>query len=200
MRFRSFFRTTLASGALLLFALLAGFFAFCATLPRAGSFVAEDVGAVPVAERGIIVLTGGSGERITTGLDLQRQGLADRVLITGVHPQTRKGDLAQMGDPDVLACCVDLGPYARTTKGNAIESREWLERNGYELVLLVTSDFHLPRATAELRNSVPDIDVVGVPVASELAPELGWMSSPSSWRLLATEYLKYLVVRIRSLA
>ena len=57
----------------------------------------------------------------------------------------------------------------------------------------------LPRATIELRQSAPEISVIGVPVASVSAPEQGWMSKVSAWRLLAGEYLKYLFVRVRSI-
>lgn len=185
----------LAGGAVL--ALLAGFFVFCATLPRA-----SQASALPPSgadERGIIVLTGGGGQRIERGLALQKDGVAARVLISGVNPQTTKADLSPMGDAEVLACCVDLGPYARTTRGNAVESRAWLEQNGYTTAILVTSDFHLPRATLELRRSAPDLTIIGVPVESTLAPETGWMAKPSSWTLLAGEYLKYLYVRAQAL-
>ena len=177
-------------------ALVAGFFIFCATLPRASD--ASQLTAEGAKDRAIIVLTGGGGQRIEKGLALQRQGLADRVLISGVNPRTSKSDLASMGDKETLDCCVDLGPWARTTHGNAAESRAWLDRHGYKTVLLVTSDFHLPRATAELRHSAPEVAIIGVPVASNLAPETGWMASPSAWDLLAGEYIKYLFVRVRS--
>lgn len=189
------------AGASTLFALavVGGFFTFCATLPRAGVLPDARLAEVPVEARGMVILTGGGGQRIREGLALHAAGLADRALISGVHPRTTKRDLARMGDASVLDCCVDLGPWARSTRGNAAESRAWLEGNGYKVALLVTSDFHLPRATAEMRNAAPDIEVIGIPVASSLAPERGWMSQPSSWRLLASEYAKYLVVLVRSL-
>ncbi|MEM9837983.1 MAG: YdcF family protein [Pseudomonadota bacterium] len=180
-------------------AVIGGFFTFCATLPRAGELPEARLADVPVEARGMIILTGGGGQRISEGLALHADGLADRALISGVHQQTTKRDLAPMGHRDLLDCCVDLGPWARNTRGNAAESRAWLEGKGYKVALLVTSDFHLPRASAELRHAAPEIEVIGIPVASSLAPERGWMAQPSSWRLLASEYAKYLVVLVRSL-
>ncbi|NNU16021.1 YdcF family protein [Parvularcula sp. ZS-1/3] len=186
-------------GALATMALVAGFFAFCALLPRASDGASAGFSQEGAAQRGIVVLTGDRGPRIERGLELQAAGYAERVLISGVHPQTTKGDLSDIPNADVLACCVDLGPWARTTRGNAIESRDWLMRNGFDEVLLVTSDYHLPRARAELRHSAPDIEIIGVPVASRVAPEFGWMSEPRAWKLLGEEYLKFLFVQLRSM-
>ena len=202
MSWRSLPRLLALIGATAAFLLIGGFFVFCASMPRAGEKhlqrALDAVAAIPVEERGIVVLTGGGGHRITEGLALGEKGIADRVLISGVHPQTTKADLGEMGATWVLHCCVDLGPRARTTKDNAEEAYAWLETHQYKAALLVTSDFHLPRARAELRSVAPDLVIVGVPVATPLAPEQGWMGRLTSWRLLGKEYLKFLVVRIRT--
>ncbi|MCQ8185855.1 YdcF family protein [Parvularcula maris] len=194
----SFLKAVLSLVLLVVMGVTAGFFAFCATLPRADD-AAAGLDRSRAEGRGIIVLTGDNGPRIERGLELQARGLAERALISGVHPQTRKEDLYTMGDQAVLSCCVDLGPWARSTRGNAIESRDWLVRNGFDTAILVTSDFHLPRARAELRRSAPDIAIIGVPVASDLAPQKEWMGSLRAWRVLGLEYLKFLVVSVRSL-
>ncbi|MEE4212351.1 MAG: YdcF family protein, partial [Parvularcula sp.] len=175
-----------------------GFFVFCAMIPRAGELPAEAIAAYPRAERGLVVLTGDGGQRIAHALELQQAGIADRLLISGVHPKTSLADLAPMGNDAVLACCVDLGPLARTTRGNAVEARAWLRSHDYKVALIVTSDFHMPRAVAELRRTAPEVEVIGIPVESRLAPAQGWMSDPGSWKLLVTEYLKFLVVKARS--
>lgn len=198
IRFRPFLRVGLGSSLAAATLFVAGFFIFCATLPRAGDLLTSKVPDVPVDQRGIIILTGGGGERISEGLALFSQGMADRVLISGVHPKTTKHDLSTMGDAATLSCCVDLGSLARSTRGNAAESRAWLNRHGYSAAYLVTSDFHLRRATAELRRVAPQVTVVPVPVASRLVPEKGWMGRLSSWQLLASEYVKYLFVVLRS--
>ena len=177
---------------------VAGCFAFCATLPRAGALPSEIAELEAPADRGMIILTGGGGQRISEGLALFEEGIASRAFISGVHPQTTKDDIASWAPARLLDCCVDLGPLARSTAGNARESRVWIERHQFNSVLLVTSDFHVPRATAELRAVVPGLEIIPIPVASVFAPETGWMGRPSSWRLLAGEYLKYLFVRLRS--
>ena len=198
-KLRTFFRMALGGTAVASMALAAGFFVFCATLPRAGTVPADAMAAFPIEDRGMVILTGGGGQRISQGLALYETGIADRVLISGVNRDTTKRDLYPMGSAAVLDCCVDLGPEARSTRGNALESRQWLDQRGYRVAILVTSDFHLPRAKAELREAAPGIVVIGVPVASDFAPETGWMGRISAWKLLASEYAKYLVVVIRSL-
>jgi uncharacterized SAM-binding protein YcdF (DUF218 family) len=195
---RALARFVLGSALLGGILLVGGFFVFAATIPRAGVLPHEEIEAFPRHARGMVVLTGDGGQRITRALELQKAGLADRLLISGVHPQTSIRDLAGMGHKEILACCVDLGPWARTTRGNAVEARAWLRSRDYEVVLLVTSDFHLRRAVAELRRSAPEVEVIGIPVESRLAPERGWMARVPSWRLLGIEYLKFLVVKARS--
>lgn len=179
-------------------ALIGGFFAFCATLPRAEELSAESVLADIPEDRGMIILTGGGGQRIQEGLALMQEGIATRAFISGVHPQTTKADISRWAPDRLLDCCVDLGPMARSTAGNARESRAWIERHRFSSVWLVTSDFHVPRATAELRAVAPELEIIPIPVASVFAPETGWMGRPSSWRLLGGEYLKYLFVCLRS--
>ena len=188
---------------LLLLAMVGGFFVFAVTLPRAGDFdlakAQTKMGGLSANQVGIVALTGGAGARIERALTLYGEGIAARVLISGTHPEVRKEDLALTGDMAVLECCVDLGMRARTTIGNGTEAKEWAQTNNYDGLYLVTSDFHLPRATMELRRVAPDLLIVGVPVQSQTVPERGWYTSPKAWRLLGGEYIKYLLTGVRTL-
>ncbi|MDG5488621.1 YdcF family protein [Sphingomonas sp. BGYR3] len=135
----------------------------------------------------IVVVTGAAG-RIDRGLALMRAGEAKRMLISGVDPDVRPVELAvQYGAPTTLfRCCVDLGHEAVDTRSNADETRAWVLSRRYRSVRLVTSDWHMARASLELRNSLgPDIRVVEDPVATN-AP----------FRALLREYHKYAVRRL----
>jgi hypothetical protein len=46
---------------------------------------------------------------------------------------------------------------------------------------------------------MPEVRVIGVPVDSRTVPEGAWFGSADAWEILAKEYLKLLVVRLRSL-
>ncbi|RFB05628.1 YdcF family protein [Parvularcula marina] len=183
--------------------LVLGFFIFVGQLPRERNFdmdrAMSALEGIPRDKVGIVVFTGGSGERIERALKLYETGLAERVLISGTHPQVTKNDLAATGDRTLIECCVDLGPRAQTTIGNALEARDWAVAHGYEAVVLVTSEFHLPRAAVELKHAAPKLTIVSVPVASRLAPDEGWMTSPKVWNLLSREYAKFLLAYARSL-
>ena len=205
MRRRRIRNGALAALAAATFAYGAGFLVFAATLPRPSEATPQALldraGDVPRETRGLVALTGGAGLRIAHAMSLYEAGLADRVLISGVNPAIGREELAASGagDAELLACCADLGPFARTTRGNAVEARAWLRAHGYGAVYLVTSNFHLPRAEAELRRLAPELTVIGVPVDSRSVPERGWVTKPIAWRTLLGEYLKLTAVRLRGL-
>lgn len=153
----------------------AGFLWFWLTLPAPASGMART--------DGIVALTGGEG-RLQTAVDLLDAGRARRLLITGVHPDTGKRQLAvQLGvSRDLLDCCVDLDHEAGNTVGNARSTVAWVARHKVRSLRLVTSDYHMPRALLEYRAAMPEVEMVPHPVVGTLRP-LGMM----------LEYAKYSV-------
>lgn len=143
------------------FALIAwalGFAGFMLTLPGPGAATTTDA---------IVVPTGGPG-RIDRGLDLLRRHQAKRMLVTGVGAGVSEGDLAReyRVAPGLFACCVDLGRDAVDTRSNADETAQWLRARKFTTVRLVTSDWHLRRASMELRAAVGShVVVIGDGVA-----------------------------------
>ncbi|MEK6636648.1 MAG: YdcF family protein [Pseudomonadota bacterium] len=116
----------------------------------------------------IVVLTGGKG-RIERGLEVLGQHQAQRMLVSGVDPSVRAGELATLkgAPPALFRCCVDLGKEAVDTRTNADETARWLDKRGYKSVRLVTTDWHMPRARLELGRAVgKNIRVVGDSVES----------------------------------
>jgi uncharacterized SAM-binding protein YcdF (DUF218 family) len=145
--------------SLILLAWALGFGAFTVTLPQPAGGELTDA---------VVVLTGGKG-RIERGLDVLGENEAKRMLVSGVDPSVREGELAKLkGAPLALfKCCVDLGKEAVDTRTNADEAARWLGKHGYKSVRLVTTDWHMPRARLELRRAVgTDIRVVGDSVES----------------------------------
>ena len=200
MRASSLFKILLGTLAAILLALTVGFFGFAASLPRVADGAPERLAAEapPPERRAIVALTGGAGQRIEHALALHAAGLGDRVFISGVNPRIDPAALSARFGPEVFACCVELGEMAKSTKGNALETRAWLNSHGYTAVYLVTSNFHLPRAVAELRSLDPELDVIGVPVDSRSVPDGDWGTSPKAWAVVGGEYAKLLAMRARS--
>src|SRR5581483_7207490 len=97
----------------------------------------------------------------------------------------------------VFACCVDLDRSALNTLGNAIETRRWVKERGFQSLIVVTSNYHLPRAMAELEHQLPDVTLIPYPVVTERMKNERWWSSPTTARLLLSEYLKYVFAVIR---
>ena len=179
-----------------------GFVLFVLNLPRetTGDIDMTEIADLSRDKVGIVIFTGGNGERIERGLKLYETGAAERILISGTHPDVRKADLASTGDRTIIECCVDLGFKAQTTIGNALEAKEWARDQGYDAVILVTSEFHMPRAVVELRHAAPHLEIVSAPVASRLVPADGWATSPKAWNILGREYVKFILAYIRSLS
>lgn len=152
------------------------------------------------AADGIVVLTGGKA-RIETALDLLGRGQGRRLLISGVHPRTSADAIRRAvgGDRRLFGCCIDIDRAALDTFGNAEQAGKWAHRNGFDSLIVVTSDYHMPRSLMEMRRTNPDIEMVPHLVPSETEGESHWASSPEHIRLIASEYLKYVaaVIRVR---
>lgn len=189
--------------AVLALAFVLGFFLFVFSIPREQQLelntALESFDSLSADEIGIVVFTGGTGERIERGLKIYETGRASRVLISGTHPDVRKADLVVTGDRTLIECCVDLGYQAKTTIGNAKEARTWAREKGYKGVILVTSEYHMARSTIELRHAAPELGIIQVPVSSPQSPSHGWIKSSKAWKTLGREYIKFLLAYARSL-
>jgi uncharacterized SAM-binding protein YcdF (DUF218 family) len=176
-------RLVVRLGALALLAWMLGFVAFAVFLPRPAEVTLKtDV---------IVVPTGGVG-RTVRGAAILKGGGAKRMLITGVAATTTARAIAAENrlDPDLFACCVDLGHEASDTRSNAEETAAWVAARRAKSVRLVTTDWHMLRARFELDRVLPaDVQVIDDAVDSE--PDFG---------ALLREYNKYLLRRVAVLA
>jgi uncharacterized SAM-binding protein YcdF (DUF218 family) len=166
-------------------------------------FVGRLPDSEPVLDRNadaIVVLTGGSS-RVVDGIELLAAGRGQRLLISGVHRATNRGEISRVAPEheQVLRCCVDLDRSAMNTLGNAIGTRRWVSDRGFRSIIVVTSSYHMPRAVAELSHQMPEVTLIPFPVMSDRLRTEPWWSNASTAKLLFSEYLKYIfaVVRMR---
>lgn len=167
--------------SLVLLIWLLGFLWFAAALPQP---------LEPAETDAIIVPTGGAG-RIARGLELLEAEKADALLVTGVDREVRPEEFAAEYDVpmELMECCVTLGFAAVDTRSNAAEAAQWVRENEVRSLRLVTTDWHMRRAAAELSHELPDgVEVVRDAVSSE--PSLGG---------LFLEYNKLIASRIARL-
>ena len=87
---------------------------------------------------------------------------------------------------------MELGYAAFNTKGNAIESAEWISKNRIRSIFLVTSNYHIDRSLLEFRLKMPNLKIHKYPVVSNNVMLEEWWRHPSSMRLLVNEYHKYM--------
>jgi uncharacterized SAM-binding protein YcdF (DUF218 family) len=146
----------------------------------------------------IVVLTGGSG-RVREGLELLRQGRADRLFVSGVYRGVDLRELLRVREEDAgnLGQRVDLGYDADDTQGNALETARWMQRRGYRSLRLVTGAYHMPRSLLEFRSVMPDARIVAHPVFPPHVRQDDWWRWPGTATLLVGEYTKYLAARLR---
>lgn len=155
----------------------------------------------PIEADGIVVYTGGGGNRIAAGMNLLRNGTGERLLISGVNPTISREQIAVFwpGDIDQFDCCVDLGVKAQSTVGNAEELEDWLTEHEFQSIILVTSDFHMQRSLLETRERLPMTAISAYPVHSDHLNDDGRPKSLKDWRRIAGEYTKYVAVRARTI-
>jgi uncharacterized SAM-binding protein YcdF (DUF218 family) len=147
---------------------------------------------------GVVVLTGGR-ERIGDAIDLLAAGRGKRLLITGVNPTTRIEELSRLVPRfgPMLACCIDIDRSATNTIGNAVETRRWARLRGFHSLIVVTSNYHMPRAMAELANQLPDVTLIPYSVVIERQSTEPWWNQGTTTKTLAIEYVKYIAALVR---
>ena len=138
-------------------------------------------------------------QRIGDAIDLLAQGYAKRLLISGVNEKTSREEISRLnpGQRRLFDCCVDLDYRARNTIGNAIETRRWAERNHFAALIVVTSNYHMPRTLVELNHALPNMQKIPYPVAATIDPH-EWWHNPSTARVLFSEYVKFIAVWLRT--
>ena len=147
---------------------------------------------------GIVVLTGGSS-RVSDAIELLAAGYGKRLLISGVHPTSAASDISR-SLPDnqaLLSCCVDLDHSAINTRSNAAETRRWAHERGFKSLIVVTSNYHMPRAIVELSHAMPDIRLVPFAVVGDKWRDEPWWMSGATLRLVLSEYAKYVAAELR---
>lgn len=142
----------------------------------------------------IVVLAGGKG-RVDEGVRLYRERKGNWLFFIGVDPSVRRSDLYRPHPGDPSADGVVLENVSRNTLENAMFGRDVIMRKEVRSILLITSRYHMKRASILLRNALPkDVAIYAYPVDSHNLKE-AWWSHGGSFHLLFTEFYKYCMFR-----
>jgi uncharacterized SAM-binding protein YcdF (DUF218 family) len=185
--------------SVLMWAIIIAVIAFIAGFWKFAERVRVEAEAPPRAQA-IVALTGGSLQRLTTGVRLLEQHKGERLLISGVNRVVTDEELlgeALNVDRDLRQCCIDLGRSAEDTLGNASETAAWAREHHYTRLILVTDDYHMPRSHAELSLAMPEATIIPYPVRTRWTDPRLWRSDLGAASRIGAEYVKYLVIRGR---
>jgi uncharacterized SAM-binding protein YcdF (DUF218 family) len=146
---------------------------------------------------GIVALTGGAS-RITDAIELLASGRGKRLLISGAYRGTNSNEISRL-NPEFarwVRCCVDFD-RSLNTLGNAVETKRWAESRGFRSLIVVTSNYHMPRALAEIAHQLPEVTLVPFPVVTDRHRAERWWVDGATTRRMVTEYLKFLFTKLR---
>ena len=157
----------------------------------------EQKKAKPIADA-VVVLTGGSG-RLEAGLRLLTEKRAKKLFVSGVYKgiDVKNLMLLYQKAPTDLECCLEIGDNAINTAGNAVETAAWFENKNYKSLIIVTSNYHMPRSFLEFRSVMPEAKLIPYAVFPKTFKRERWWMWPGTTGLLMREYSKFLLAWMR---
>ena len=153
----------------------------------------------------IVILTGGTN-RIKDGLNIINQfdkskRTKFKILVSGTGKGFSKNSLIkQIGpnfNPKLIECCIYLDSVSKNTFTNAIETSKWANRNDLKEFILITSNYHMPRAILEFKNVMPNHKIYTFPITPRKHNIKEWMRSYETFSLIFKEFCKYIVSNLR---
>jgi len=132
-----------------------------------------------------IVLTGDQ-YRIQRGIDLVKDGVTNKLLISGVNKAiSQTSIMTEFPDTkDLFICCIDLDMISTNTFENARESYLWTRNNNINSAIIVSSHYHLPRVKLEFSRFFKDKTTIFIPANNNF--------KKTPFKKLLIEYIKYL--------
>ena len=136
--------------------------------------------AAPTRADAVVVLAGGSGERIERGIEVVRDGHAEVLLVsTGTGASFGSVDCSDRdGTNPVEVICFE--PVSDDTRGEARAVAQIAAARQWDKILLVTSTYHLTRATL-LFERCSEAEVIGVQARPDIAIPTWFTSVFHEW-------------------
>ncbi|MEZ5691754.1 MAG: YdcF family protein [Rickettsiales bacterium] len=147
----------------------------------------------------IVVFTGDSG-RLEYALNLLAEEKGKILFISGVGKRATINDIMRYTPKEINKkidkSLIYIGYEAEDTIGNAIETANWLHKKWHDdknkklnrkEIILVTSNYHMPRSLFELSKAMPDVNLIPAPVINK------------SYLPIISEYNKYIASNIKHL-
>ena len=153
----------------------------------------------------IVILTGGSnrikdGLKIINNVDIFTKANL-KILISGTGKGFTKKSLKEMLTLNInlklLECCIELESISKDTYSNASETYKWVKMNNINKFILITSNYHMPRAILEFKNKMPNLEISTYPITPKSHDITNWLNSSETFSLIFIEYSKLLIASLR---
>ena len=153
----------------------------------------------------IVILTGGTN-RIKDGLKIiedfkKSKKFNFKILVSGTGLGFTKNSLKNKLGPkfnsQLIQCCIDLDNVSKNTFTNASETFKWTIKNDIEEFILITSNYHMPRAILEFKNIMPKLKIYTYAITPKKHDIKNWLNSYQTFSLIFTEYCKYIIANLR---
>ena len=124
------------------------------------------------------------------------------ILISGTGKGFTKSNVNKLlskNDPlnIFIECCLELDNKSQNTRSNAIETLKWVNKNSIKQLILITSNYHMPRAVLEFKNKMPNLKIIKYPITPEKLNINNWIYSYETFSLILLEYCKFLIAKSR---
>ena len=158
-----------------------------------------------IVNSNIVILTGGSN-RIKEGLkvvnDIDKLSKTDfKILISGTGKGFTKSSLKKILTSDfnlnLVDCCIEFESISKDTYSNASETFKWTKINDINSIILITSNYHMPRAILEFKNRMPNLKIFTYPITPKNHDVKNWLNSLDTVSLIFIEYSKLLIASLR---
>ena len=153
----------------------------------------------------IVILTGGAN-RIKDGLKIiqdfkNSKNINYKILVSGTGIGFTKSSLKKKLGPNfnsqLIQCCIDLDGVSKNTLTNASETFKWAYKNDIKEFILITSNYHMPRAILEFKNVMPNLKIYTYAITPKKHDIENWLGSYQTFSLVFTEYCKFIIAGLR---
>ena len=153
----------------------------------------------------IVILTGGAN-RIKDGLKIiqdfkNSKNINYKILVSGTGMGFTKSSLKKKLGPNfnsqLIQCCIDLDGVSKNTLTNASETFKWASKNDIKEFILITSNYHMPRAILEFKNVMPNLKIYTYAITPKKHDIENWLRSYQTFSLVFTEYCKFVIAGIK---
>ena len=130
--------------------------------------------------------------RISEGLKILNSKIGHKLLISGVNREISIEEIKKEFPKynQLFKCCIELESISKNTFENIREIFYWKKKNNIKNILLITSDYHLPRVELEVNRLLLNNETYYYGVKYEN------QNINIRMKKLIVEYVKYLRTKI----